>query len=145
MHILPYNLNHLWITYNTSVQFSSVTQSGPTLCNPMDYSMPGFPVHHQLPEFTQTQVYWAGDAIRLLLSPSIFPSIRVFSNESALRVRWPKYWSFSFNISPSNEYPGLISFRMDWLDLLVVISPLISILTCPHWIIYSILQFIFGI
>ena len=128
MHILPYNLNHLWITYNTSVQFSSVTQSGPTLCNPMDYSMPGFPVHHQLPEFTQTQVHWAGDAIRLLLSPSIFPSIRVFSNESALRVRWPKYWSFSFNTSSSNEYLGLISFRIDWLYLLAVQGTLKSLL-----------------
>ena len=85
------------------------------------------PVHHQLPEFMQTHVHWVSDAIQhlilcrlLLLLPSIFPSIRVFSNESVPRIRWPKYWSFSFSISPSNEYSGLISFRMDWLDLLAV-------------------------
>ena len=91
----------------------------------MNCSTPGLPVHHQLPESTQTHVYWVGDAIQPShpLSPSSssainFPSISVFSNESALRIRWPKYWSFSFNISPSNEHPGLISFRMDWLDLL---------------------------
>ena len=93
----------------------------------MDCSTPGLAVHHQLPEFTQTQVHRAGDAIEpshplspLLLLPSIFPSIRVFSNESALRIRWPNYWSFSFSIIPSKEVPGLISFRMDWLDLLTV-------------------------
>ena len=99
------------------IQFSSVTQSCPTPCDPMDCSMPGIPVHHQLPEFTQTQVHWVGDAIQpshpLLLPPSIFPSIRIFSNKSVLHIRWPKYWSFSFNISPSNEHPGLISFRID--------------------------------
>ena len=86
----------------------------------MDCSMPGFPVHHQLPELAQTHVHPVGDAIQpsppLLLPPSVFPSIRVFSNELVLRIRWPKYWSFS--ISPSNEYSRLISFRMDWLDLL---------------------------
>ena len=108
-------------------QFSSVAQSFPTLCNPMNHSTPGLPVHHQLPEFTQTpsieSVMPSNHLILccpLLLLPSIFPSIRVFSNESALCIRWPKYWSFSFNISPSNEHPGLISFRMDWLDLLAV-------------------------
>ena len=108
-------------------QFSSVAQSCPTLCHPMNCSTPGLPVHHQLPEFTQTHIHRVGDAIQpshplspLLLLPSIFPSIRVFSNESALRIRWPKIWNFSFNISPSNEHPGLISFRMDWLDLLAV-------------------------
>ena len=101
----------------------------------MNHSMPGLPVHHQLPEVTQTHVHWVGDAIQhlilccpLLLLPSIFPSTRVFSNESALRMRWPKYWSFSFNISPSNEHPGLISFRMDWLDLLAVQGTLKSLL-----------------
>ena len=110
-----------------SVQFSSVAQSCPTLCDPMNRSMPGLAVHHQLPEFTQTHVYRVGDVIQPshpLLSPSppapIPPSIRVFSNESTLRVRWPKYWSFSFSIIPSKEIPGLISFRMDWLDLLAV-------------------------
>ena len=92
----------------------------------MDCSMPGFPVHHQLLELTQTHVHRVGDAIQpshpLLspLLPSIFPSISVFSNESVLRIRWPVYWSSSFSISPSNEYSGLISFRMDWLDLLAV-------------------------
>ena len=105
----------------TSVQFSPVTQSCSTLCDPMDHSSPGFLVHHQLPEFTQTHVHRVGEAIQpflilclpLLLLPSIFPSIRVFSNESVLHIRWPKYLSFSFSISPSNEYSGLISFRMD--------------------------------
>ena len=89
--------------------------------------MPGLPVHHQLPEFTQTHVHRVSDAIQPshpLSSPAppapIFPSIRVFSNESALPIRWPKYWSFNFNISPSNEHPGPISFTMDWLDLLEV-------------------------
>ena len=92
----------------------------------MNRSMPGLPVHHQLPESIQIQsiesVRPSNHLIlcRPLLLPSIFPSIRVFSNESALCMRWPKYWSFSFNISPSNEHPGLISFRMDWLDLLAV-------------------------
>ena len=106
----------------------------------MNCSTPGFPVHHQLPESTQTHVHRVSDAIQpshplspprhtlLLLLPSIFPSIRVFSNESVLRITWPKYWSFSFNISPSNEYPGLISFRMDWLDFLAVQGTLKSLL-----------------
>ena len=94
-----------------------------------------FPAHHQLPEFTQTHVHRVGDAIQqlllfgpLLLLPSIFPRIRVFSNESVHHIRWPKYWSLSFSISPSNEYSGLISFRMDWLDLLVVQGTLKSLL-----------------
>ena len=99
----------------------------------MDCSTPDLPVHHQLPEFTQTHVHWVGDAIQpshplslLLLLPSVFPSIRVFSNESALHIRWLKYWSFS--ISPSSEHPGLISFRMVWLDLLAVQGTLKSLL-----------------
>ena len=110
-----------------SVQFSSVAQSCPTLCDPINWSTPGLPVHHQLPEFTQTHVHRVGDAIQpshplspLLLLPPIPPSIRVFSNKSTLPMRWPKYWSFSFSISPSNEDLRLISFRMDWLDLLAV-------------------------
>ena len=101
----------------------------------MDCSMPGLPVHRQLPEFIQTHIHWVGDAINhfilshpLLLLPSIFPSIRAFSNESALHIRWPKHWSFSFNISPSNEYSRLISFRMDWLDLVAVQGTLKSLL-----------------
>ena len=102
-------------------QFSSVAQLCLTLCDPMDHSTPGLPVHHQLPEFTQTHVHRVSDATQPSHPlPSIFPSISVFSNESALRIRWPKYWSFNFNISPSNEHPGLISFRTDWLDLLAV-------------------------
>ena len=95
------------------------------------------PVHYWLSEFTQTHVHWVMMPSidltlcrPLLLPPSIFPSIRVFSNESVLCIRWPKYWSFSFNISPSKEHPGLISFRMDWLDLLAVQGTLKSLL--PH-------------
>ena len=110
-----------------SVQFSSVTQSCPTLFDCMNCSTPGLPVHNQLPETTQTHSIESVIASNhiilyrsLLLLPSIFPSIRVFSNELDLYIRWPKYWSFSFSISPSNEHPGLISFRMDWLDLLAV-------------------------
>ena len=114
-------------------QFSSVAQSCPTLCNPMNRSPPGLPVHHQLPEFTQTHksVMPSNHLIlcrSLLLLPSIFPSIRVFSNESVFCIRWPEYWSFSCNISPLNEYSGLISFRMDWLDLFAVQGTLKSLL-----------------
>ena len=114
-------------------QFSSVPQSYPTLCDPMNRSTPGLPVHHQLPESTQTHVHWVGDAIQpshplLSPSPSLDLSHRVFSNESALCIRWPKYWGFSFNIGPSNEHPGLISFRSDWLDLLAVQGTLKSLL-----------------
>ena len=118
-----------------SVQFSSVAQSCPTLCDPMNHSTPGLPVHHQLPEFTQTHVHESVMPSShlilchpLLLLPPIPPSIRVFSNESTLRMRWPKYCSFSFSIIPSNEHPGLISFRMDWLDLLAVQGTLRSLL-----------------
>ena len=123
-------------------QIRSVAQLCPTLRDPMNRSTPGLPVHHQLLEFTETHDHRVGDAIRsspkpmsiesvmpsshrilchpLLLLPPIPPSIRVFSNESTFCMRWPKYWSFSFSISPSNEHPGQISFRMDWLDLLAV-------------------------
>ena len=108
-----------------SVQFSSVAQSCLTLRDPIDYSTSGFSVHHQLRELTQTHVHRVSDAIQplilchpLLLLLSFLPSIRVFSNESALRMRCPKYWSFSFSIVSAKEIPGLISFRMDWLDLL---------------------------
>jgi len=101
----------------------------------MDCSTPGFPVLHQLPELSQIHVHEVGDAIQPShplsspsLLPSVFPSIRVFSNELVLLFRWPKYWSFSFSIRPSNEYSGLISFRMDWLDLLAVQGTLKSLL-----------------
>ena len=108
--------------YVDSNQFSSITQSCPTLCDPMDCSTPGFPVHHQFPSLLKlisiesvmpsNHLIFCGP---LLLLPSIFPSMRVFSNLSVLCIRWPKYWSFSFNISPSNEYSRLISFRIDCL------------------------------
>ena len=118
-----------------SVHFSSVTRSRLTLRNLMDHSMPGLPVHHQLLEFTQTHVHWSvmpSNHLILchpfLLLPSIFPSIRVFSNESAVYIKWPKYWSFSLNINPSNEHSGLISFRIDWLVLLAVQGTLKSLL-----------------
>ena len=115
-------------------QFSSVTQSCPTLCDLMDCSNPGFPVHHQLQSLLKLMsielVMPSNHLIlcHLLLLHSIFPSSRVFSNESVHRVRWPKYCSFSFSISPSNEYSGLISFRVDWLDLLAVQRTLKSLL-----------------
>ena len=113
--------------------FSSVTQSCLPLCDPMDCSMPGFPVHHQFLELAQTieSVMPSNHLILcppLILQPSIFPSTRVFSNESALRIRWTKDWSFSFSISPSNECSGLISSRIDWLDLLAVQGTLRSLL-----------------
>ena len=125
------------------VQFNSVTQSCLTLCDPMDCSTPGLPVHHQL--LAQTHVHQVGDAIQPshpLSSPSsIFPSIKVFSNESALRIRWPKYWSFLFSISPSNEYSGLISFRIDWFDLLAVQGTLKSLLQHHSSKLYSLIIF----
>ena len=113
-----------------SVQFSSVW-----LCNPMNCSTTGLPVQHQplrLPKLMSTESVMSSNHLilcyTLFLLPSIFPSIKVFSNESPLGIRWPKYWSFSFSISPSNEHPGLISFRMDWLDLLAVQGTLMSLL-----------------
>ena len=117
----------------------STAQSAPTLCDPMGCSTPGFPVLHHLLEFAQTHVHRVGDAIQpshprlspLLLLASILASIRVFSNESALCIMWPKYWSFS--ISPSKEYSGLISFRIDWLDLLAVQGTLKSLLQHHSW------------
>ena len=111
--------------YLALVQFSSVAQLRLTFCDPMNHSTPGLPVHHQLPEFPQTHIHRVGDAIShlilcrpLLLLPPIPPSIRVFSNESALHMRWPKYWSFSFSIRPSNEHPGLIPLGWTgWISL----------------------------
>ena len=110
---------------------SSVAQWCLTLCDPMDCSIPGFPVHHQIKLMSIEFVMLSNHLILcrpLFLPPSIFPSIGVFSNESFLPFRWLKYWSFSFSISPSNGHPGLISFRMDWLDLLAVQGTLKSLL-----------------
>ena len=134
-----------------SVQFSSVAQPCLTLWHPMDCSTPGLPVHNQLPEPTQTHVHWVGDAIQpshLLSSPS--PSLLSFPASGSFLmslIRWPKYWTFSFNISPSNEHPGLISFRMDWLDLLAVQGTLKSLLqhhsskvSILHYSVFFILQ-----
>ena len=125
----------IWKYMFNYTQFSSVAQSCLTVCEPMNCSMPGLPVHHQLLEFTQTHVHGVNDAIQPshpLSSPSPhafnLSRNRVFSSESVLLIRWPKYWSFSFNISPSNEYSGLISFRMDWFDLLAVQGTLKSLL-----------------
>ena len=117
-------------------QHDVVVQSCPPLCDPMDCSTPGIPLPHYLLEFAQTHVQ-VGDTIQLshppsslLLLPSVFPASlgRLGFPESFLCIRWPKYWSFSFNISPSNEHPGLISFRMNWLDLLAVQGTLKSLL-----------------
>ena len=124
LHCSPETITTLLISY----QFSSVQSlSRVRLCNPMNCSMPGLPVHHQLLEFTQTQYIESVMPSSLLilcrpllLLPPIPPSIIVFSNESTLHMRWPTSWSFSFSIIPSKEIPGLISFRMDWLDLLAV-------------------------
>ena len=124
------------VVYTYNVRFSSVQLlSRVRPCDPTNRSTPGLPVIHYLPEPTQTHVHWVSDAIQSshplsspFLPPSIFPSIRVFSNESVLCIRWPKYWSFSFSISTSNEYSGLISFRMDCWDLLAVQETLKSLL-----------------
>ena len=118
------------ITNSQSVQFSCSVVS---LCDPMDCSTSDFPVHHRLPELSHIHVRRVGDAIHLilccllLLLPSILPSIRVFSNGSALHIRWPKDWTYSFSISPSNEYSGLTYFSIDWFDLLVVQGTLKSL------------------
>ena len=123
-HLLPWQVDSLPLAQS----YYSITQSRLTLCDPMDCStsMSGFPVLHHLVELAQTHVHRIGDAIQPshpLLSPSPAfnsSSIRVFSNESALHIRWPKTWTFSFVISPPSEYSGLISFRIDWFDLLAV-------------------------
>ena len=128
-------VGHDWATKHSTVQFSSVAQLCPTLCNLMDCSTPGFPLHHQLSELTQTHIHWVSDAIQpshLLSSPSL-PTFNLSQHqglfsESVLHIRWPKYWSFSFSISPSKEYSGLISFRMDGMDLLAVQGTLKSFL-----------------
>ena len=128
---------HLASVFPTTleVQFSSAVQSCLTVCGPMDCSIPGFPVLHQLPELTQIHVHWVGNVIQPshpLLSPSL-PALNLSQHqglfkESVLQIRWPKYWSFSFSISTSSEYSALISFRMDWLDLLAVQGILKSLL-----------------
>ena len=134
--ILTHSFNKylLRISSLSSFWFSSVTQSCPTLCDPTDCSTPGFPVHYQLPEFKLMSIESVMPfnhlilCCSLLLPSSIFLSIMVFSNELVLCIRWPKYWSFSFSISASNEYSGLISFRMGWLDLIPVQRILKSLL-----------------
>ena len=125
-----FGITMIWSTRLKAI-FSSVTQSCPTLCNSCDCSTPGLPVHHQLPEFTQTYVHSVSDSIQPshpLSSPSPpalnLSQLQGLSHESVIHIKWPKYWSFSFSISPSNEYLGLISFRMDWLDLLAVLGTL---------------------
>ena len=124
------NLSILLLAENTKINISSVAQLYPTLCDPEDCSTPGLPVHHQLPELAiSVESWWCHPTISssvVPFLPSIFPSIRVFSNELALCIRWPKYWSFS--ISPSNEYSGLISFRIHWFDLFAVQETLTSLL-----------------
>ena len=129
-----YFFRHNALSPFSSVQFSSVAQSCPTLCDPMTCSMPGLPVHHHLPsslKLTSFELVMPSNHLilccPLLLLPAIPPSIRVFFNESTLHMRWPKYWSFSFSISRSSEHLGLIS-RMDWLDLLAVQGTLKSLL-----------------
>ena len=124
------------VLWRTAEDGSSVAQSCPSLYDPMGCSMPGFPALHCLLEFAQVLVHWIGEAVQpshpllpLLLLSSVFASIRVFSNESALCIRWPKYWSF--RISPSNEYSGLISFRIDWFDLLAVQGTLSRVFSNP--------------
>ena len=118
-----------------SDQIRSVAESCPTLCDPMNHSMPGLPVHHNSRSslrLTSIESVMPSSHLvlcrPLLLLPPIPPSIRIFSNESTLRMKWPKYWSFSFSIIPSKEIPGLVSFRMDWLDLLAVQGTLKSLL-----------------
>ena len=118
-----------------SVHFSSVAQSCPTLCDPLNRSTPGLPVHHQLPKFIQTHVHRVDNAIQPSHPlPSLSPPVpnpsqhQSLFNESTLHMRWPKYWSFSFSIIPSKEHPGLVSFQMDWLDLLIVQGTLKSLL-----------------
>ena len=130
-----FTLSYGWVLFHCTYVSSVQLLSRVWLCDPTDCSTPGLPVHHQLPELAQTHAHRVGDAIQplqslgiFLLPPSIFPSIRVFSNKLALCIRWPKYWRFSFSISPSNEYSGLISFRTDRLDLLTVQGTLKSLL-----------------
>ena len=130
-----YYLSYVPLVEAVISQFSSATQSCPTLCDPMNRSSPGslsVTNSRSLPKLMSFKLVMPSSHLilcrSLLLLPPIPPSIRVFSNESTLHVRWPKYWSFSFSISPSNEHPGLISFRMDWLDLLAVQGTLKSLL-----------------
>ena len=128
------NHHHTWVTC------CPVAKSCPTPCEPKDCSMPAslsFMISKSLLKLMSIELVMPSNHLMLsrllLLLPSIFPSIKVFSNESVLRIRWPKDWSFSFNISPSNEHPGLISFRMDWLDLLAVQGTLKSLLQHHSW------------
>ena len=140
----------IYITYQS---VSSVTQACPTLCDPMNCSMPGFPVHHQLLEPAQIHVHWVNNAIQLshlLLSPSP-PAFNVSHHQNLLQwvssiIRWPKYWSFSFILSPSNAYSGFISSRIDWFDLLAVQGTLKESSPTPQFkgINSSVLSFLYG-
>ena len=125
----------LWLAHKCCC--FSVIKSCLILCNPVDCSTPDFPILHCLSEFAQTYIHWGGDAIQLsypsvalplLLLHSIFPNIKVFSSESVLWISWPKYWSFNSSTSPSNEHSGLISFRIDWFDILAIQRTLMSLL-----------------
>ena len=140
---MSYNFKRAFYIILDKQQAISV-QSRLTLCDPMDYSTPGLPVHHNsqiLPKLMPIELVMPSNPLilchPLLLLPSIFPSLRVFSNESALHIRWPKYWSFSFKNSPSNEYSGLISFRIDWFDLLAVQGTLKHLL--QHYILKALI------
>ena len=140
--LLSVTMTTIWSRSFSAPACSVQSLSHVWLCDPMDCSMPGLPVYSQsLLKLVSIESVMPSNHLilchPLLLLPSIFPSVRVFSNESILHIRWPKYWSFSFSISPSNEYPGLISFRMDWLDLLAVQGTLKGLLAC------TILQLLF--
>ena len=131
---IRFNANANLLVTSHYTRCCSVAQSCLTPCNPRDCRTPGLPVPHYLPKFAQVHVHCISDAIQpshplsTLLPPSVFPSIRVFSNEAALQIRWPKYWIFSFSITPSNDYLGLISLKIDWFDFLAVQGILKSLL-----------------
>ena len=139
MLVLRFVQVSLWVELGLVIQWVRIlsVQLCSTLCDPIDCSTPGFPVHRHSRSLFRLMSFESvipfnssldGTLRPLLLLPSIFPSIRVFPNESVLRIRWPKYWSFSFNIRPSSEYSGLISFRIDWFDILEVQGTLKSLL-----------------
>ena len=151
LHLLHWQADSLPLYH--VFEFSSLSQSCPTICSPTDCSLPGFPDHHQHPELVETYVHQVGDAVQPsepLSSPSP-PALNLSQNQGlfwwpALLIKWPKYWSFSFNISPSNDYLGLISFRMDWFDPLATQGTLKSLFPTPYFksINYSVFIFLCG-